>query len=83
MFSALRLGVSPSPGNAGIRPAMKKITLLNLYLAVLENGGPRASLRRKPLPWERRYPTGHEKDHTPEFIPSRSGERRSQGFAKA
>ncbi len=28
---------------------MKKIALLNLYLAVLENGGPSASLRREPL----------------------------------
>ena len=43
------LGEALALGPLDSSPAMKKIALLNLYLAVLENGGPSASLRREPL----------------------------------
>ena len=37
------------PGAPDSRPVMKGTALLNLYLAVLENGVPSASLRREPM----------------------------------
>ena len=58
-----------SPGTAGIRPAMKGIVNLNICTQPLWRVAvPGLRCGVSPSPWERRYPTGHEKDRQPENL---------------